>query len=147
MSCFSHVYTLHLMSIYCSDAGASRVGDNERRCIFPEGKRICTLQGNSFSSTYQPNTQLRERARADCMNQEASSFSWFSSADLQHAKVYGYPSPILLWSLWDCSIRNYYFWWPRVRFSWSYLGIFITMRWLLHLTFKCLFTITYHRHL
>lgn len=81
------------MKICCSNAGASWVGDNEWRRIFPEGERICTMQGNTISSTYQPNTQLRKRVGANCMNHQASSFSWFSSADFTHAKVSGYSPP------------------------------------------------------
>jgi len=51
------------------NAGAYWVGDKEWLCIIPEGKRLCTLQGNTFSATDQPDTQLRKRVGADCVKE------------------------------------------------------------------------------
>ena len=45
-------------------AGTSRVGGKEWISGFPESQRICTLQGDSISPTYKPDSQLRKGVRA-----------------------------------------------------------------------------------
>ncbi|CAL5442760.1 unnamed protein product [Camellia sinensis] len=45
--------------------GTSCMGDKERVCDFPEGKRICTLQGDTISATHQSDTQLCKGVGAD----------------------------------------------------------------------------------
>lgn len=43
------------------------MGDKEWFRLSPEGKRIYTMQGNTFSAIDQPDTQLCERVGADCV--------------------------------------------------------------------------------
>ena len=41
------------------------MGSKERECVFPEGQRFCTLQGDTISATHQPDSQLCQRVGAD----------------------------------------------------------------------------------
>lgn len=43
------------------------MGDQKWVCDFPEGKRICALQGDTISSAYNSNTKLCTGVGTDCL--------------------------------------------------------------------------------
>jgi hypothetical protein len=63
------------------------VGDKEWFCIFPEGKRLCTLQGNTFSAAHQPDTQLRKRVGADCVKESQTGNACLSAINSNSPKT------------------------------------------------------------
>lgn len=95
-------------------AGTSRVGDKEWVCDFPEGKRICTLQGDTISSTHKSNPQLCKGIGADCVSQKMR----FPLDDCASKLCSGYSwNWYLLMSLFKFLIRE-----PRIwrRGRWCY---------------------------
>lgn len=43
------------------------MGDKEWVCDFPEGKGICTLQGDTISAAYNSGSQLCQGVGTDCL--------------------------------------------------------------------------------
>lgn len=53
--------------VLLDNVGSPRVGDKEWSSNFPEGKRMCPLQGNTIPTTYQPDSELCKRVGANCV--------------------------------------------------------------------------------
>lgn len=50
------------------------MGDKGWICIFPEGERICTMQGDTIFAAHQPDTQLCKRVGANCVDLAAANY-------------------------------------------------------------------------